>query len=98
MRHLIIEPEAKSDILRAAEYYESAREGLGREFLNELGLLIFRIIENPLQYPLYIRETRKTRLSRFPYLVLYRLNEPQIYLMAVMDGRRDPKSVVHRIR
>lgn len=33
---LIIKPEAESDILKIAQWYEEKKEGLGSEFLEEL--------------------------------------------------------------
>ena len=96
MHTLIIEPEAKLDIAKAMKYYDSERAGLGNIFLNDLKDLLLRVGENPRQYQLHRRQTHKTVMPRFPYIVLYRFDQSHAYILGVMDGRRNPRAIARR--
>lgn len=49
-RHLIIRPEAETDITEAAVWYESREAGLGSEILVEIHAAIERALQDPLAH------------------------------------------------
>jgi microcin C transport system substrate-binding protein len=51
VKDLILRPRAKLDVEGAALWYESKREGLGLQFLEELDYVMNRVGDNPLQFP-----------------------------------------------
>lgn len=76
--------EAESDVYEAYVWYEKQREGLGEEFLEALDSAKEAIINNPKTYRIrYKKKVRGFLVSRFPYLLLYAVNENNIdvYLM-----------------
>lgn len=67
MMKYVVRPAAAKDIVRAHAWYEEKREGLGNEFLLEVGAAIQQAVETPLAYAIVTRQTRRILVSRFPY-------------------------------
>jgi len=86
---LLIRGPAKRDIRRAAKWYESQRQGLGREFVVEVDTALARIENNPEHYEIVHREIRHIILRRFPYGVFYRIQPNKISVFAVIHLKRD---------
>jgi hypothetical protein len=59
------------------QWYQSKRFGLGRELGEESNRIVERIAVGPLQFPRVHGETRRAVLSRFPYVVYFRVLIPQ---------------------
>lgn len=70
-RSVRVRPEAERDVETAFAWYEEQRAGLGREFLNELGVVYERIAKFPFLYAARYRGLRRCRVRRFPVGVLY---------------------------
>jgi plasmid stabilization system protein ParE len=88
---VFVRPAAAGDIEDAFLWYEEQRPGLGEEFLEELNITIASIVENPGNYPVMKRETRRVLLRRFPYGVYYRVLEDRVLVVACYHARRDPR-------
>ena len=83
---------AETELKEATAFYQSAREGLGAEFLDEVEAVI-RLVETfPLAWSPLSPRTRRCRTHRFPYGVFYQVRADEILIVSVMDLRRDPKS------
>jgi plasmid stabilization system protein ParE len=82
--------EAESDIHDAAVWYESQRLRLGHDFLDAVEASFTRISENPLQFPILYRGTRRALLARFPFGVFFRVEGQTIVVLAVMHASRNP--------
>ena len=89
---LVVRRAAKADIWSAARRYEVQRPGLGREFVTEVDAALGRVAENPLQYQVLHRETRRAIVHRFPYGVFYRIEASNIVVFSVSHLHRDPAS------
>jgi plasmid stabilization system protein ParE len=87
----IVRPAAAADIDDAFVWYEAQRLGLGQEFLAAADALIDAIAEQPLRYPLVLRNTRRALLRRFPYAMYFRLYGDIVVVVACMHGRRNPR-------
>ena len=86
-------PEAREDLLSAAEFYEAQRSALGAEFAVDVGLALAHVLEAPRRWPEIEPEIRRFRLDRFPYALIYRIQTPQtVEIIAVFDLRRRPGS------
>jgi len=75
----------------ALEFYQSAREGLGAEFLAEVQAATNLIESFPLAWSPLSPRTRRCRTHRFPYGLFYQVRVEEILIVSVMDLRRDPK-------
>lgn len=70
-RRLIIRPEAESDIINAAVWYESREVGLGFEVATEIRAAIKRAVEYPMGHMLLRKhpEVHRVLAQRFPYRI-----------------------------
>jgi toxin ParE1/3/4 len=89
---LVVRRPAKADVRSAARRYEVQPPGLGREFVAEVDAALGRVAENPLQYQVLHRETRRVIVHRFPYGVFYRIEASTIVVFSVSHLHRDPAS------
>jgi plasmid stabilization system protein ParE len=86
-------PEARIDLLAAADFYEMQRMGLGMEFGVDVGLALARVLEAPRRWPEMEPGIRRFRLDRFPYALIYRIPSAQtVDIIAIFDLRRRPGS------
>lgn len=87
---LVIRPEAETDLVNARDWYETRQLDLGNEFLTEIDQVFDRIQEQPVLYAEEYKDVRRVGLSRFPYVVYYRIVEETVEVIAVLHGSRDP--------
>ena len=88
---------AEAELLDAVAYYNRESEGLGYEFAAEVRRTIIRITEHPNAWTPISHHTRRCRLNRFPYGILYQLRPDAILIVAVMHLRREPESWKKRL-
>ncbi len=91
-------PEAERELEEAFRWYEGQRRGLGLEFILAFDAAVERLRRLPEGHELVALRTRKVLLRRFPYLVLYAVEEKYILVTAVFHGRRDPLRWSDRVR
>jgi plasmid stabilization system protein ParE len=88
---LIIRPEAEQDMAEGRDWYEGQREGLGDEFLTTVEEVFDRINEMPELHASEYKAVRRAGVSRFPYVVYYRIVGESVEVLAVQHGGRDPR-------
>lgn len=88
---LIVNPEAEQDLADAKAWYDGQRDGLGDEFLECVGEAFDRIQAVPQAHAKVFQELRKKLVRRFPYAVIYRIDDDQTTVVAVYHCRRDPR-------
>ncbi len=98
MATLIYDPLALFEIRDAASYYEECREGLGRAFLVEIERDTQRLAANPLLYRSIGGGFRRCLVKRFPYGIIYRIDNDTIFIAAVMHLKREPGYWKKRLR
>ena len=85
-------PPAKRELREAACYYENCVPGLGHDFLQEVRATIHRIIQWPqARQPLDV-EIRRCRTHRFPYGIIYTVENGEVLVLSVMHLHRHPDS------
>jgi len=90
---LVIIDEAKADLARERRSYETERKGLGREFAAEMREIIERIGKFPLSFPQLGGSTSRRALGRrFPFFVIFFIDDKTIYVTAVVHQHSDPAS------
>ena len=94
---VIARDEAEADIAEAALWYERQCAGLGREFVGAVDSCFDLIARQPDAFPVVYREARLGLLRKFPYLVIYRVFPEFVTVVAVMHGRRHPRSWKSRL-
>ena len=89
---IIIEDLAQLDLDEVYKWYEVRKPGLGEEFLDSLEDSFIRIKANPLHASLFGDMVRCATLKRFPYEVVYLINNLTsiVYVIAINHQHRKP--------
>jgi len=83
--------EAEAEYLEAVRFYEEQHAGLGNALICEFERVIELVIEKPETWRLvHPSGIRCIRLSRFPYVVFYRVLFDDIQVTAFAHNRRRP--------
>lgn len=83
-------PEAEEEFLEAINYYEDRERGLGYDFSIEVFATIQNIVIYPTAWPVIEEGVRRCLVHRFPYGVIYNIEQEEILVLAVMHLRRHP--------
>lgn len=94
---LIVRPEAEEDLKEAFSWYEDNRTGLGYDFLLQVDAGIHFIKRNPEIHSIEYKGTRKHIIKRFPYKIIYLIEEEKIIVIAVIHDKRSPELSKKRI-
>lgn len=94
---VIIRPEAEDDLKEAFSWYEDKRTGLGYDFLLQVDAGINFINRNPEIHLIEYKGTRKHLIKRFPYKIIYLVEEEKIVILAVIHGKRRTELIEKRI-
>jgi plasmid stabilization system protein ParE len=89
-------PEAAEEFRAAVEYYEDREAGLGNDFSLEVFAAIRNVLAHPSAWPIIEDDVRRCLVNRFPFAVLYSLEETGDFILAVMHGRRRPDYWIKR--
>ena len=89
---------AHAELIDAIEYYNEQSEGLGFEFAAEVKRTIERIVQYPEVWTPLSRRTRRCRMSRFPYGIVYQIRAETVLIVAIMHLRQPPNSWKTRLR
>ena len=82
--------EAAEELQVAAGFYEAQAPGLGKDFVLEIQRLCERIADNPLIGSQIRPHIRRRALRRFPFYVLYTIEQDGVVVLAVAHHRRAP--------
>ncbi len=93
MTNVQFHPDARSELLDAATYYEEQADGLGGQFIDEAQRVAGVLAESPgLGSPVVGSDVlRRWPLRRFPYYVIYQAGERSLLVLAVAHERRRPR-------
>jgi len=81
---------AINDIRHSRLWYNSQKDHLGDEFLNEIDKLQNQIKSNPKKFPKVRNDIRKAVLKRFPYSIFFVVTDKKISVIAVFHNSRNP--------
>ncbi len=90
--------EARQDLKRAVTFYEECSAGLGYDFLEEVYAAIKRIQAYPFAWSFFSKRTRRCFTHRFPYSVIYRVNQGEILILAVAHSHQKPDYWYKRLK
>ncbi|MBI5185367.1 MAG: type II toxin-antitoxin system RelE/ParE family toxin [Nitrospinae bacterium] len=81
---------ARRELEDAVRYYEAEYSGLGRRFKEEVRKAALRIAEHPQAWSMERGDVRKCLLHKFPYKLMYSVEEDHILVIAVAHQHRKP--------
>jgi hypothetical protein len=82
---------ATDEILAAAMWYEDKRPGLGDELILNFEAALNNILRNPFAYQIRYKNLRLSNIQRFPYQVVYFVEEKEVTIISFHPSRRNPK-------
>lgn len=83
-------PSARRELTEAVAYYDRISRRLGDDFVDEVENAINRILSFPEAWPTLSAETRRCRMKRFPYGLVYQIRGDEVVIVAVMHLHRKP--------
>ena len=84
-------PDADTEFFASIEYYEQCESGLGHDFSIEVYSAVQIILKHPTAWLIIEDDVRRCLINRFPFGILYSIEENGIYILAVMNLHRDPE-------
>jgi plasmid stabilization system protein ParE len=82
---------AQQELDDAVAWYNEQADGLGKEFLNELDRAVRRAAAFPMSCPQIASGLRRSLLARFPYGLIYGLEDDMMVVVAVAHLHRKPR-------
>ena len=90
-------PDAESELIEAARYYESRIPTLGVRFLNEADRAASSILKSPKRWRIIEQDIRRYLIPRFPYAIYYRVYSDRLHILAFKHHSRHPDYWRYRI-
>ncbi|MFN0037432.1 MAG: type II toxin-antitoxin system RelE/ParE family toxin [Saprospiraceae bacterium] len=87
---------AEAELWEAIDWYDAQKENLGKEFARELERVVKSISQTPKAFAKVEGEARKAVLRRFPYIVIFRVKDEIVIVLAIFHTSRSPKQWMSR--
>lgn len=87
---IIRHPELASDIREVAKHYEEVSERVLSSFWTELDCILVSIERNPRSHHFDACGLRRANFRKFPYHLLYEVDDHAIFLLVLRHDRRHP--------
>jgi plasmid stabilization system protein ParE len=89
---IVLRREAESELIAAAQYYESLRPGLGAAFLDEAEKAFDTLVQFPAQWRIVHTDVRRGLLHRFPYAFYYweKVTGEELEILSISHSKRHP--------
>ena len=84
------DPAALAELIGAVDWYAARSEQAARKLAIEFERSVLRLREAPLRWPTSWYGTRRVRLRRFPFAIVYRVGTDEIQVVAVAHLHRRP--------
>ncbi len=95
---LIWDHDAENEFSDAAYYYDQQDEGVGDHFAGQIEAAVARILSNPFVGRCFDGECRKVKADRFPYLIIYLVDDGRVQIVSVMHTSRRPEYWKSRLK
>lgn len=86
----VFHPAALTEYSEAVEFYAERRVEIAQTFINAVENTIFKIVEFPTRWPVIDEDIRRCLMGKFPYGILYTIEDNFILILAVMHCSREP--------
>lgn len=91
MIHLVLIPEQVYEELdRVFGYYEERQPGLGERFLDDWEHAMDHLEKRPYIHQIQFRKFRSIQFSRFPFLIIYKIEKESILIYKLIHAKRNP--------
>jgi toxin ParE1/3/4 len=86
----VFHPEALTEYADAVQYYAAKKVEVAQAFIDAIEDAVYRIRESPTRYMVIDEDVRRCMTRRFPYGILYTIEQDYILILAVMHCSREP--------
>lgn len=86
----VFHPDALTEYADAVRYYTEQRTEIAQAFINAIEDAVYRIRESPTSYTAIDEDVRRCMTRKFPYGILYTIEQDYILILAVMHCSREP--------
>jgi toxin ParE1/3/4 len=90
VKRVVFHPEAETELVAAAEFYDTHSPGLGLDFIAEVQRATRALVIYPRIGRKFSKRLRRVLVQRFPYGLLYQIDPDEILVVAVAHVRRRP--------
>jgi|ERR1051325_1496973 plasmid stabilization system protein ParE len=90
MYRLVITDVAISDIIQGKSWYNDKQKNLGDRFADAIFKSISDIKRNPNAYPNKYKYTREKYVRKFPYVIIYSIEEGVIFILRIFACKQNP--------
>jgi toxin ParE1/3/4 len=91
MQQLIFTNRAINDIAKAKKWYNTQQPNLGLRFTDYIFKCAEEIHNNPLFYPNKYKATREYVVKKYPYVIIYSIEENYLFVLRVFPCKTSPK-------
>lgn len=92
MYKLELSVAVKRDLRKIYLWYEKEQVGLGDRFLEHFEEATENLVENPLNFPVVFGDKRRQVFKVFPFCNYFIIKGNTIRLIAVVHGKRHPRT------
>ena len=89
---------AEQELYDAQEYYEKEQNNLGSTFKSVILSSLNHIIDFPEMYAKVKSDIRKCVIHKFPYNILYSIEDNHILIIALAHQHRKPNYWIDRVK
>lgn len=86
----VFHPEALTEYAEAVRYYTQQRIEVAQAFIDAVEDAVYRIRESPTRWSVVDEDVRRCLTRKFPYGILYTIEQDYILILAVMHCNREP--------
>jgi toxin ParE1/3/4 len=86
----VFHPEALTEYAEAVQYYAEQRTQVAQTFINAVEDAVYQIRESPNRWSVIDEDVRRCLTRKFPYGILYTIEQDYILILAVMHCSREP--------
>ncbi len=84
-------PEANADLREGLAWYENIHADLDLRFALAMEAAVEVIAQSPRRFQIVHGEIRRAGVKRFPYVLLFKVENNRIVVIACMHGRHNPR-------
>jgi hypothetical protein len=95
--NVIVLPPADIELDEAIKFYNTQLPGLGDQFYHEFIVTIDLLKRTPFGWKKMGKNTRKINIKRFPYLILYIIDNNDIFITCIAHQHRNPRYYMQRL-
>jgi plasmid stabilization system protein ParE len=87
---VVVKEEVYSDLLQIVKWYEAKSPEIALAFLDEWEQSLTFVSENPFAFQIKFKNFRHSKVTRFPYLIIFEIENAEIIIYSVIHCSRKP--------